>query len=466
MTESVAATSLWTRLGASLAQPQDLAWLAAFRVLFGLTLCVSMLRFLGYGWVDEFFLKPRFHFKYWGFSWVEPLASGPLHALFWVLAALALMVAVGAAFRLSALLLVLGFTYLQLLDVTTYLNHYYLASLLGFLLFCSPAHRLASVDAWLRPGLRRAHAARGVQLLFRFQVAVVYTFAGLAKAHVDWLVHAQPLRIWLGSHTDLPLLGPLFAYELTAVAMSWGGFLFDTTVPWFLLWRRTRPHAYVALVGFHLTVGALFPIGMFPLIMMLAATVFFDADWPRPLLARLRLPWRASERASTECATATRSLHPALLGLAAVHCLVQLALPLRSLAYGGNVRWHEQGMRFSWRVMVREKNGSVTYVVHSQALDRTWYVSPSRYLTAHQEREISGQPDLILQLAHHVRGDFDRRGLGPVEVRVEARVSLNGRPSVLLIDPRVDLTTVRDGVTHASWILPAPDEAPPHTRPI
>ena len=43
--------------------------------------------------------------------------------------------------------------------------------------------------------------------------------------------------------------------------------------------------------------------------------------------------------------------------------LVQLLLPLRAHLYGGNVLWHEQGMRFSWRVMVREKNGSVTFIV-------------------------------------------------------------------------------------------------------
>src|SRR5690606_10786886 len=51
------------------------------------------------------------------------------------------------------------------------------------------------------------------------------------------------------------------------------------------------------------------------------------------------------------------------LVLVASYCTLHLLMPLRFLAYGDNVRWHEQGMRFSWRVMVREKNGSVTYKV-------------------------------------------------------------------------------------------------------
>ena len=465
-------TRAWTE--SALAKPVDIAWLAAFRVLFGLTLAVSTARFLAYGWIDALFIEPRFHFKYLGFAWVEPLPAPQLYALFWALLGLALMVAAGALFRVSALLLVLGFSYLQLIDVATYLNHYYLASLLGLLLWLSPAARAFSLDAYLRSRAETTRArtphsqqvAAGVQTLFRFQVGVVYTFAGLAKAHGDWLWHAQPLRIWLGSHTDLPLVGRLFSYELTAVAMSWGGFLFDTAVPWLLLFRRTRPYAYVVLIGFHLAVGRLFPIGMFPAIMILAATVFFAPDWPRRLLARFVRGAPARAPTASSAAGAPPRVPRTTLLLAGLYGALQLLLPLRFLAYGGNVRWHEQGMRFSWRVMVREKNGSLTYVVHSPALGRTWQVAPGRYLTPNQEREISGQPDLILQLAHHIARDFARRGYGPVEVRAEALVSLNGRPSTRLVDPRVDLASVRDGLAKASWILPAPDDPPPHTRPI
>jgi hypothetical protein len=141
-------------------------------------------------------------------------------------------------------------------------------------------------------------------------------------------------------------------------------------------------------------------------------------------------------------------------------------MPLRFLAFGGNVLWHEQGMRFSWRVMVREKNGSLTYLVREKITGRVRHVSPRNYLTRIQEREISTQPDLILQLGHHIRDDFERRGFGPVEVRVDAFVSLNGRKLARLIDPDVDLGSIEDGVGRAPWVLPAPTEAPPHTHPI
>jgi hypothetical protein len=458
------------RIQGRLSARVDIAWLVAFRVLFGTVMCVSMLRFIGYGWIDDLFVEPSFHFKYWGFAFVEPLPHAQMHALFWGLAAAALAIALGICFRLSAALFVIGFTYLQLVDVTTYLNHYYLAGLLGVLLALSPAHRAFSLDARIARAIRGSPAgvATGQQIsiswlyAFRFQVAVVYTFAGIAKAHPDWLIHAQPLRIWLGAHADLPLLGVVFRTEWAALAMSWAGFLFDTTIAWVMMIPRARPLAYAVIIVFHGLTSLLFPIGMFPVIMVLSALVFFSPSWPRALL---RLTRRADLLPDAAPAT------PAPAGVArrwwlvpaTAYCALQLLVPLRFLAYGGNVRWHEQGMRFSWRVMVREKNGSVTFLVKSRRSARVWHVNPSTYLTRLQEREMAGQPDLILQLAHHIRDDFSRRH-GPVEVRVDAFVSLNGRRIARLIDPNVDLARVKDGLAPAEWILPAPADPPPHLR--
>ena len=70
------------RLRRALVAPTDVAGLVTFRILFGLLVAVSALRFLAYGWVDLFFVRPRFHFHYLGFEWVEPLGAAGMHALF------------------------------------------------------------------------------------------------------------------------------------------------------------------------------------------------------------------------------------------------------------------------------------------------------------------------------------------------------------------------------------------------
>lgn len=453
-------------LSVRLREPTDMAWLAAFRALFGLTLAVSMWRFIANDWITRFFVEPRFFFKYWGFGWVQPLSGPALHTLVVSLGVLALAVAAGVAFRVSAALLAIGLTYLQLLDVSNYLNHYYLAGLLCWLLLASPAGRLWSFDAWVcqrffgrAPASERA--ARAWLYLFRFQIALVYGGAALAKAQPDWLVHAQPLRIWLAASAELPLLGRLLAIDGTPLVMSWCGFLFDATIIGWLSWRRTRPYAYAVVLSFHALTRVLFPIGMFPVIMSVSALVFFDPGWPRAFLARVftfhrPLPAHVGVRATSSSAFA--------LYLGAAYCALQLVLPLRFVAYGGDVLWHEQGMRFSWRVMVRAKGGNATFLVRNKLTGQSWHVSPGEYLTALQESEMVSQPDLILQLSHHIREDVERRGLGPVEVRVDARASLNGRRSAPIIDPRVDLARVRDGIALQPWILPAPVGSPPHTR--
>lgn len=149
---------------------------------------------------------------------------------------------------------------------------------------------------------------------------------------------------------------------------------------------------------------------------------------------------------------------PATLAIAAF-CLFQAVMPLRHWYYPGTVLWNEQGMRFSWRVMLREKSGSLQYRVF-MADGSARIVPPSHYLNEQQFREMAGQPDLILQLAHHIRDDFNAQGKGPVRVHADSLVSLNGRTAHHLVDPDIDLAMIDDGLGIAEWITKAPVQAP------
>ena len=444
-------------------RPLDGLGLVAFRVLFGLLTFVASLRFILEGWVERAFIVPTYFFSYFGFAWVEVLPPWGMYLIFVLMALASLCVAIGLFYRVAIACFFVLFTYVELIDVTNYLNHYYLVSLLAFLMCFMPLSEAHSLDVWRKGGLTRRSFPAWMTWLLRFQVALVYVYAAVAKMGTDWLVHGQPMGIWLAARTDTPVLGPYLDLPGAALVCSWAGFLYDAAVVPAMLWRRTRAFAYVVALVFHGLVGVLFNIGMFPIIMLVALTLFFEPGWPRRFTRRAP-EWRPSPHPGGTPST-QRPRTFVLSGLA-LYVALQLALPARAFLYGGDVLWHEQGMRFSWKVMVREKNGSVTYRVRSDRFPRERHVHPSHYLTSHQEREMSSQPDQILQLAKHIASDLERLGHRGVEVRVDALASLNGRRMLPLIDPDVDLTKVDDGFSKAHWISPAPTQPPIRLTPL
>ncbi len=428
----------------------DIASLAAFRIIFGAVMFAGILRFLATGWIEPMYGAPSWFFKYPGFAWVEPWSVTGMYVHYSVLAALALAVALGVFYRAAIILFTLGFLYTQLIDVTNYLNHHYLVVLLGILLSVLPANAAWSIDARRAPAIARTSVPAWFVWLLRFQIGVVYVFAGLAKAKVDWLGYGQPLNLWLAARTETPILGGLFGEPWFALALSWAGFVFDTTIVVWLSWARTRVPAYLALILFHGLTGYLFNIGMFPLIMTSSALIFFSPSWPRRLLG----PALIVSARDAEGEPSPRSWVKALV---AAYVIVQIAVPLRHLVLPGNVLWNERGMRFAWHVLIREKHGAVTFVAEL-ADSRQLEIPAHNYLTPRQEREMSGQPDLIVQLARHIASDLRARGYPVVAIRARARVSLNGRAPESMLDPTIDLVTS----TTDRWFLPEPSGPPPN----
>ena len=246
-------------------------------------------------------------------------------------------------------------------------------------------------------------------------------------------------------------------------AMSWAGALFDLTIVIWLLYGKTRPFAYTVLVAFHVATGVLFPtIGIFPLVMIGAALIFFNPGWPSQLVARLRrLPRQASGSGPTARQYKERPLSwpvRAAFLLGAVFLAAQAVTPLRHLAYPGNVRWNEEGYRFSWRVLVTEKTGMVKFRVSGPTMDGERLVYPEEYLTPVQVERMAFQPDMVLATAHIIRDDFAARGHEDVEVRADAFVTYNGRPAARLINPNTDLAGTGAGIGPKNWILDRPAE--------
>ena len=372
-----------------------------------------------------------------------------------IAAALGLMV--GLLYRFSAILFFITFTYTELIDLTYYLNHYYFVSLVSFLLIWVPAHKRFSIDTWIWPHISQHRVPRWTIFIFQFQLAIVYIYAGLAKVNYDWLIKALPLRIWVPANDTLPVIGPLFSWKITPYIFSWIGMIYDTTIVFWLSWKKTRFLAYLTVIVFHLLTGLMFQIGVFPIVMIGATWIFFSPSFHERLVSYLEqlLPPKGKVATTKIVTTALRPKKAKALGIMlGFYFAFQLLFPWRYLLYPGNVFWTEEGYRFSWRVMLMEKAGTITFYVTDELTGRKGVVDNAEFLKPHQEKQMAMQPDMILQFAHFLADHYQKQGLKNPIVTAEAYVTLNARPSQLLIDPKIDLTTLQDGWKTKDWILP------------
>ena len=431
--------------------------LAVFRIFFGLLMLLSIIRFWYHGWIEKLYLLPKMHFHYLGFEFVE-VPGNFTYLLFLLCGLSALLVSVGYKYRVSIVIFFLTFTYIELMDKTTYLNHYYFISILGFILIWLPAHRYYSIDAYQKPNIRSSYVKQWHIDILKVILAIVYIYAGLAKLNHDWMIRAMPLAIWLPTKFDIPLLGSMMHEKWMHYLFSWGGAIYDLSIIGFLLWRRTRMLAFVMVVVFHVMTRVLFPIGMFPYIMIFSALIFFDHVVHDKLLSYFSTIFRINksifDTKKTYQYTAIDKFAPYILG---GFMLFQLIFPLRNLAYPGNVFWTEQGYRFSWRVMLMEKTGYANFKILNGNTGKRFYVDNHDFLTATQQKQMSTQPDLIVEYAHYLGEHFASQGHEHVEVYVESQVALNGRKSQPFIDPNRDLMKVKNGLSNRDYILPFHD---------
>jgi len=436
--------------------------LAVFRMFFGFLMFISLVRFWSKGWIESLYIEPSFHFSYYGFEWVKPVGLYT-YAFFIICGISAFFVAIGYKYRLSILIFFLSFTYIELMDKTTYLNHYYFVSLVSFIMLFIPCNAMFSIDAI---SIRKSYKTVPKWTIdsLKLMLGIVYFYAGITKINSDWLLNAMPLKLWLKSKYDLPFIGhTLMQQEWFHFFMSWGGMFYDISIPFLLLIRKTRSIAFVLVVAFHITTRVLFPIGMFPYIMILSTIIFFDSNvhykiihFTIKILEFFKMK-TDNLKLSFSQVNHYKVWNTSLL-IIVVFMTIQIIIPLRSLLYPGELFWNEQGYRFSWRVMLMEKKGNSVFKIVNSKTNSFFYVNNDDFLTPVQQKQMSFQPDMILEYGHYLGNHFKSQGHQNVAVFVESYVSLNGRLSQQFIDPSANLMELKDSFKHKFWIKPLNDE--------
>ncbi|MEE8142081.1 MAG: HTTM domain-containing protein [Planctomycetota bacterium] len=515
----------YSRFRDDLFQPVDIAPLVFFRVAFAAMLVIEMLRYVipgstGVSWVQQFWILPRLHFAYEGFEWIRPWPGLGMNIHFLAVGGVALLVLLGFWYRVSAVLLFLGFSTIFLMDKTLYLNHFYLYCLLSFLLMFLPAGRAFSLDSRRNPSIRSTTAPAWTLWILWAQIGLVYFYGGVAKLDADWLQGA-PVRAMLADRSEAPLVGPYVQESWLIYLVTYGGLFLDLLVTPFLLWRKTRRYAFAAAVAFHVTNSWLFSIGTFPWV-MIVATMLFLPEPLRRLLDWLRPDSQRQLHKSALLADPSPLRRRVTLAFLALYLAIQVVVPLRHHWYPGYTSWTERGHRFSWRMMLRHKEPVIQLLdlrLIDPASGQSWEVDPEQYLSAEEVRRSTTDPKLVKKLRESVAKDWQDKGYsqldmrgrtaavrftittpersgilnlsdflpewqgqkmaidpglivqfsrwlakevaGPAaEVRAEVWVQLNGRKAQLLLDPQFDLMQVQGGRGPAPWILPLAEPLP------
>ena len=439
------------------------------RIAFGSIMLWEAYQFLSNGWIERYYTDPVFLFKYFGFEWVAPLSQDLMYAHFYILGLLAFCIIVGAFYRITSILFVIGFSYIFLLDQAIYLNHFYMVLLLGTLLAFMPAHRYFSFDAWRNPKIATQWIAAWPILLLCFQMEVIYIYAGIVKINPDWLT-LHPLKEWFENRADYPVMGQFFIKDWVVAMAAYGVIALHLIGAPLLLFNKTRVYVFAVYAVFHLLNVYTFNIGIFPWLTLLSTLIFFDPAWPKQLAEKFTrfTPGIAivgnpsSEKEKPEKIALPAIRQNIIISLLVIWGLFQILVPLRHWLYPGNVAWTQEGHRFAWRMKLRSISGRALFFVHDNQTGKNWRVNNRDYLNYRQYQYMSCRPDMILQFAHYIHNIWvEEKGYADISVKANVMCSLNYRKKSLLIDREIDLATIPRDLWHDEWILPLDEDNKP-----
>lgn len=428
-------------------KPIDSIPLAVFGILYGLVIILQVASWMKINLIQVYFVDSQYNFPYELFSFIQPLPAPVLNLLLVILMIGGLMVLLGWYYRQAIIAVTVLFSYFFLLDKSYYNNHYYLFALIGFL--------LCFVDADRRLALRKTGDSPMVprwQLwILQAQIVLVYFFAGLAKINPEWLA-GEPLRTFLQMRPESALLGDFLRSETAVYFLVYAGLIFDLFIGFLLLIRKTFWWAVAGVLIFNFTNHWLFlgDIGVFPLFMIAATTLFIPEEYYRKWFKLSK-----EKKKKKVPAVTLPQISRLTLSTLGIYFMLQILLPLRHYLYPGNPEWTGEGHRFAWRMKMVNRKASVKFLFRDQENDRRYPVDLKKVLGPGQLKKMNYAPEMVVQFAHYIKKEMQAGGIQKPLIFTEYKVSWNSKPFQLQISDRLNLAeTTIPVVGPASWILP------------
>ncbi len=476
------------------------------RFFFGLILLEDFVNF-HYYFMDS--LEPSgFYSTYDFFHWVQMLPRYVLPVFFYGAVVSCILFALGIHYRLNAILTFFSWTYIFLIDKGHYNNHFYLVAMLLFF-FC-----IIDADRWGAVTKSEKKTVPYWQvLIFRWQIAIVYFYGGIAKIQGDWL-NGFPMRYWLQdvSRKYPEFLQPLMQSEGMAYAFSYSGLIFDLMIPFFLLSSRWRRWALIPVVAFHTMNDFTWDIGDFPTIMLASTAIYFAPNWAekmyerfhknRLLIGALGMGTLAAvvygfyindvfkgtnlyikllaypilvylfingngmqEESDAKKAFLTRK--KATLIFLTSWFAFQLLFPFRHFLYKGNPSWTGEGHLFAWRMMLVDTEDAWRMKVIVPETGEVLPIAITEYICYRQYRKMRRTPKCFLKFAHFIRDKVEENGVKNPIIKMEIWKSVNNRKPKVVNDTTLNYAVVPySNIAPATWITDwaETDEKPVYTK--
>lgn len=425
----------------------DNSGLIVFRVVFGLLCLLESVGAIFTGWITRTLITPKFTFTFIGFEWLQPLPGNWMYVYYIIMGMFGLFIMLGYKYRLSVMAFGIMWACVYFMQKASYNNHYYFLILLTLIMAFLPANSYASIDAKINPKLKKIAMPQWCKWVFVLQLLILYTYAAIAKTYPDWVSLRVP-KMLMESKANIPLIGSFLQHDFISYLVAYGGILFDGLIIPLLLFKPTRKYAFFFSIFFHMFNSIVFQVGIFPYLSLAFSLFFFKPETIKNIFLKSKKLYLANE-------VIVPNYKKPLIIFASIYFSIQVGLPLRHHFIQDDVLWTEEGHRLSWRMMLRSKNSYVTYhVVNKKTREKT-KIKLSAYLTPKQIRLAGSKPDVIWQFSQYLKNEFEKKGQ-TIEVYVNANVSVNGKNSKALIDPKVDMASVKWNVfSHNEWILPS-----------
>ena len=425
----------------------DNSALIVFRIIFGLLIFLESIGAIVTGWVKHTLIDPEFTFTFIGFEWLQPLPGNWMYLYYIIMGIFGFCVMIGYKYRFNIIAFTLMWIATYLMQKSSYNNHYYFLCLLSVVMIFLPANRYLSIDAKQNPNIKSNAMPQWSALILMFHMFLVYTYGSIAKLYPDWL-DTTVIELMMKGKQHYHLIGDLLQEKWLHYFLAYGGILFDGLIIPLLLFKRTRKWAFFASVFFHLFNSIVFQVGIFPYLSLAFALFFFEPKTIQKLFLKKKYFYDKAE-------VIVPRYKKLLVVLLTSYFIVQLLFPLRHHFIQDNVLWTEEGHRMSWRMMLRTKGGIANYKVIDKSNNNEIPIKINTYLSKKQMRHASTKPDVIWQFAQYLKKDFKAKGID-IEVYVNTRISVNGKPLKPLINPEIDLASVKwNAFKHSDWILPS-----------